>query len=812
MIKLENVNKYFNMGTPRQIHVIDNTSMVLPDKGIVTFLGPSGCGKTTLLNAIGGLDSVNAGRILINDKSITYGSTARIDDIRNASIGYIFQNFNLLDDKTVTENVAIALRMAGVEDEEVISERVRYCLERVGIYQFRNRRASALSGGQRQRVAIARAIVKNPEIIIADEPTGNLDSANTLEIMNLIKAISKDMLVVLVTHERRIAEFYSDYIAEIKDGKIVKAYDNDSSGYLDYQLENRIYLKDMPVQAKIHRKNFDVSMFSDQEENGGIKVVLRGNNLYIDTGGRYNIVDETGNIELIDEHYKPLDSGIYSGESFEREKYLPENFKAKYKSQYPLGRMLSSGWATVRSFKKIRKVLLLGFVCAAMFTFLALSNVMGIFDVQPKDYRTTNVHYLTVSNTAQTDDLIKLVESLDNVTYAYPGSTRISVELPLDDYYQTASASEHLNVSVAELAGVKRGQIIYGRYSTHEREVILDKMVADEFFRDGDGVAEGITEYEQLIDRRISIPEAGEYTICGICDTESPSLYVNKSQMMYILANAEAEVDDLLSLASSGKTTSLYKVLDKDLAPEDMTISEGAAPDGVGEVAVNEEFKELYKLGETIDASMTTGGLKVVGYYHEARSDNNLYVSSETIYREYVSNHKNFTVYSKKPETLLALLQEKGLTAAINDARDKNAYIMQMKDSLISSLIVAGIILLISLIEMFLMLRSSFLERIREIGILRAIGLKKGDVYRMFTGEILVITFITAIPGIALMYLLMTNAVKITDYLAGQYMITPLIAAASFAIVLVFNLIVGLIPVWKTMRKRPAEILARTDI
>ena len=120
--------------------------------------------------------------------------------------------------------------------------------------------------------------------------------------------------------------------------------------------------------------------------------------------------------------------------------------------------------------------------------------------------------------------------------------------------------------------------------------------------------------------------------------------------------------------------------------------------------------------------------------------------------------------------------------------------------------------MLISLIEMFLMLRSSFLSRIKEVGTLRAIGLKKKDIYRMFTGEILVITFLTAIPGIAIMYFALTQVVKITYYIEGLYIINPTIAAITFAVILVFNLLAGLIPVYVTMRKTPAQILARTDI
>ena len=180
--------------------------------GLVALLGPSGCGKTTLLNVIGGLDKVNSGKVFVNGQRITRRSSGRIDKIRNLSIGYIFQNYNLVENMTVFENVAVALRMAGVKDKKEIEEKVNYVLEKVGMYRYRNRYADMLSGGERQRVGIARAIVKNPAIVIADEPTGNLDSKNTLEVMNIIKSISQEKLVILVTHEESLAKFYASRI------------------------------------------------------------------------------------------------------------------------------------------------------------------------------------------------------------------------------------------------------------------------------------------------------------------------------------------------------------------------------------------------------------------------------------------------------------------------------------------------------------------------------------------------------------------------------------------------------------------------
>ena len=215
MVRIENVNKYFNRKKKNEIHVINNTSLELAEKGMIALLGPSGCGKTTLLNVIGGLDKVKRGNIYINGQKITGRRSGKIDEIRNLNIGYIFQNYNLIDHMTVHENVAMVLRMIGIKDKEEIQEKVDYALSLVGMYRYRKRYADMLSGGERQRVGIARAIVKNPSIIIADEPTGNLDSANTLEVMNIIKTISRKKLVILVTHEEKLAQFYASRIIRV---------------------------------------------------------------------------------------------------------------------------------------------------------------------------------------------------------------------------------------------------------------------------------------------------------------------------------------------------------------------------------------------------------------------------------------------------------------------------------------------------------------------------------------------------------------------------------------------------------------------
>ena len=816
MIKLDRVNKYFNKGKANQIHVIDNTSMTLPDKGIVCLLGPSGCGKTTLLNCIGGLDKVNSGKIWIDNQLITRFSTNKIDTIRNARIGYIFQNFNLLDDRTVFENVAIALRMVGIRDKSVINDRVRYCLEKVGIDQYRNKLAGSLSGGQRQRVAIARAIVKNPRIIIADEPTGNLDSANTLEIMNIIKTISKERLVILVTHERNIAEFYSDHVAEMKDGRIVKAYNNDSSRYLDYQLENKIYLQDMPVKSEFSKDDLRVRVYSDEERQADIKVVLRGNNLYIDTGGRLNVVDETANIEMIDGRYTAMDESYFEDNDFNYTAYLPAKYKAKYTSIYKLSNMLSTGWKRVKSFNKVRKFLMIGFVFAAMFAFLAVSNVLGIIDVKPVDYRTTNGNYLTISNPDKTDALMAVVEGLDSVSYVMPGETKISITLPMDDYLQTNYATEELNVSLALTEVLKPEELVAGAMPAEPHDVVIDKSIIDSFLRDGRGKAVGLDTPDEFIGRRLTVPNLDSYRIVGICNTESPTLFIDASQMIYILSNAN-EVSSDFALAAGGEDTEDLiksgKVKDIDLTENAIKIKKGRRPEGIYEAIISADHEEEIEIGKTLSVKIAGHKLTVVGFYtSDSAGEDTYYVHADTIRADYIGKQKNFSAYASNPQQLKSILDSENLPSKINDDRDRKAYIHQRKDQLSSAVIVAAIIMFISLIEMFLMLRSSFLSRIKEVGTLRAIGLKKKDIYRMFTGEILVITFLTAIPGIAIMYFVLTQVTKITYYLQGLYIVNPVVAAATLGVIVVFNLLAGLIPVYSTMRKTPAQILARTDI
>lgn len=219
MLKLKNISKSYTIGDFNQ-NALDNLSVEFKNKDFVAVLGPSGCGKTTLLNVIGGLDHADKGDLFINGKSTKDFNDSEWDMYRNNSIGFIFQSHNLITHLSVLQNVELGLSLSGVSKSERI-RRAKEVLVQVGLKDHIHKRPNQLSGGQSQRVAIARALANNPDIILADEPTGSLDSETSIQIMELIKEIAKEKLVILVTHDSELANKYASRLIRLKDGQII---------------------------------------------------------------------------------------------------------------------------------------------------------------------------------------------------------------------------------------------------------------------------------------------------------------------------------------------------------------------------------------------------------------------------------------------------------------------------------------------------------------------------------------------------------------------------------------------------------------
>lgn len=795
MIKLVNVYKYFNRGKKNEVKAIDNTSLDLPDKGIVTLLGPSGCGKTTLLNSIGGLSRINKGSIYIDGERITKRSVNKIDKIRSLKIGYIFQNFNLLDDETVFDNVSLVLKINGLKDKEEIKKRVNFCLESLGIYRYRNRYASMLSGGERQRVAIARAIVKDPEVIIADEPTGNLDSKNSIEVMNIIKSISRDRLVILVTHERELAKFYSDRIIEISDGKIVKDYENADNHELDYRLDNKIYLKDIENYSNKEVGSAKVEYYSDNNDKVSFKIVVKNDNIYIESDSLKKIeVINNSNIELVDAHYEKINKKVYEEFSFDFNKVKDNKFKEKYSSIYNVVTSTKKGFRKVLNYSFVKKLLLIGFFTSSLFIMYSVSSIMSTFKIDEKNFVSYNKDYVLLNKKNMSVNEFNNLNNVSNVEYVLPSNGNVQVNFKFNKFLQTSGILESMSGSLASYSKVDK--VINGVKTNGKKEIIIDKMVIDRFLSMGDAKNAGFNTYDNFINEYVYLQNDDMYKIVGISDTNSPSIYVNDSEFVNFIENS---LNDNLEDGSDKL---------KSYERSSITLTKGSLPVNDYEVIVNENMKDMYPLDKIIDKKVGDNKLKVVGYY-KSGSENDLLVSENTIKNRLILTSDKFVISSSDKDSTISELKTSKYNVVDTYKDSLSNYKRSIEESNRNKIIYSSVIVIISLIEIYLIVRSSFLSRVKEVGILRSIGVKRKDIYKMFMGEILSITLISSVPGLIVMgYILYTlSKISVLNIVINWYVVL-----ISLVIILVFNTLFGLLPVYKTIRKTPHEILSRNDV
>lgn len=811
MVKLENVNKFFNKRKQNEIHVIKNTSLNMESSGLVALLGPSGCGKTTLLNVIGGLDKVGSGQVFVNGQQITGRSAGKTDEIRNINIGYIFQNYNLVDNMTVFDNVAIALKMVGVKDEAEIKEKVNYVLEKVGMYRYRNRYAGMLSGGERQRVGIARAIVKDPAIVIADEPTGNLDSKNTLDVMNIIKAISVDKLVILVTHEEELAEFYASRIIRVRDGAVVSDEVNRNSDELDYRVENKIYLRDIKDHKRLKSGNYNIDFYNDSNSPVSMDIVVKNGNIYIRTrneNDRIEIVDEHSGMELVDDYYRSIAINDALDSSFEPEK-LRASGERKYRSIISPVAAIKNGFKSVMGYNTIKKVLLAGFLISAMFITYSVCNIFGVLNITDDEFVGADKSYISVVSKNVSVDKYLEYEQDENFKYVMPGDSMIVLTMKFDEYFQTMGSYASIEGSLSDAGKLTAADAVYGRLPEAQTEIVIDKMILDKVIDEQMTTSAGYGSAAKFVGGKIQIENLPELTIVGVTDLESPCIYADQSMFINILANTGSSGTQ--SWQSEEDRTASLDVIDYELKTGEVTLEGGAWPTGDYEVLVNEKNKENMKLGKTISKTVNDTPLKVVGYYSDKRDSDYMLVSNNTVKYALIKSKSNITISPKDKETAINELQAADVNVRDTYEESRQQYRNQMWDSILSALVMAGVILLISFVEIFLIIRASFLSRVKEIGVYRAIGVKKSDIYRMFVGEILAITTIAGLPGFLLMAYVAYKLAGMV-YFADMFLVNPVILLICLVLIYGLNLLFGLLPVFRTIRKTPAAILSRADV
>ena len=367
MLEIRNLTKVYRSKTGEEVRALDNVSVSFPEQGMVFILGKSGSGKSTLLNIMGGLDSYDSGEFIIKGKSSADFVGSDFDAYRNTFIGFIFQEYNILDDFTVGANIGLALELQG---KKATDEAISAILEKVGMLEYAKRKPNELSGGQKQRVAIARALVKDPQIIMADEPTGALDSNTGKQIFDALKALSREKLVLVVSHDRDFAERYADRIIELADGKIIEdvtKHEHHAEKVSDGM--HRINDHILRIEKGYRLTARDLEMINAYLENAGGDVLLSGD-------GRIN--DELRSAAGIGQDGS---TAVFEGTVPERDVRVKKYEKgdAKFiRSRLPMKNAVKMGASGLKH-KKFRLVMtiLLSFISFAMF---GLSSSMAAYD------------------------------------------------------------------------------------------------------------------------------------------------------------------------------------------------------------------------------------------------------------------------------------------------------------------------------------------------------------------------------------------------------------------------------------------------
>ena len=365
MLEALHLTKIYKTKGGADVKALDDVSIQFPEKGMVFLLGKSGSGKSTLLNVCGGLDAPTSGEIIVKGRSSQRFTQSDFDSYRNTYVGFIFQEYNILHEFTVEDNIALALELQGKpKDKKVIAK----LLEQVDLIGYAKRKPNTLSGGQKQRIAIARALVKSPEIIMADEPTGALDSATGKQVFDTLKKLSKEKLVIVVSHDRDFAEMYGDRIIELKDGKVISDVtktqeqqqvltENISIVGDTLCVKNGAELSDADfeeIKAFLSKTDKDVIIASGERDVKTFKDVS-----HIKDNGEKEVFKNSDEIPMEKKEYTPQDSRFI-------------------RSKLPLKHALKIGVSGMKT-KPIRLVFTI-LLCTIAFTFFGLLSTMTFYD------------------------------------------------------------------------------------------------------------------------------------------------------------------------------------------------------------------------------------------------------------------------------------------------------------------------------------------------------------------------------------------------------------------------------------------------
>lgn len=534
MIELKNIEKKYKNGKSSFL-ALENINLLIEDKGLVIILGKSGSGKSTLLNILGGLDNQTNGELIIDNKSTTNFKDNDYDDYRNNYVSFVFQEFHLINEITVNENVEIPLKL---RNENNRSSKIDAALSLVNLNNIGHKKCNELSGGQRQRVAIARALVKDPKILLADEPTGALDSFTSKEIFEILKKISKKKIVIVVTHNEELAYSYADRIIKLKDGKIEQDITKSSSVNIKQIASNII---EVDCDYQLTKK--DLQKITNEGSYLGVSTNLHDLTLAYDEILDYKKEnkDEFKKTEKIEKNNNKFDNSKSHLSFKDANKMAKENLKNNRKKYNFL----------VGIFTVFNTILILSLI----FSFLSIHSFVSKQTNSKNSLNIIEVSHLVTKT--KTSEILTLSNILDNDNYAYVNDYKLT------PYYGTDVADLEfvsLNFSgiieLNDVSNLNLELIVGNKRFSNMYEIIISDYMAYNFSKYGVlAMTNNNLEIfypsnnKDLINKEIRIKETSKnYKIIGIYKTNFTNLLSkhNKGDKE-IYSNINSNIDFLYS-------------------------------------------------------------------------------------------------------------------------------------------------------------------------------------------------------------------------------------------------------------------------
>ena len=766
MLKLKNICKSYKTGDFFQ-QVLKDVDLEFRKNEFVSILGPSGSGKTTLLNIIGGLDRYDKGDLIINGKSTKKFKDKDWDAYRNNCIGFVFQSYNLISHISILANVELSMTLSGVSHKER-KEKALEALEKVGLKEHANKKPNQLSGGQMQRVAIARAIVNDPDIILADEPTGALDSKTSKQIMDLIKELSKDKLVIMVTHNAELAKEYSTRIVEFRDGNLL----NDSNPITSEKEKN----------DKFNIKKTSMSFFTALNLSFNNITTKKGRTLLTAFASSIGIIG----IALILSLSNGFDIQI---DIFEKETL----------SSLPI--MISKTNMEMDE--------------DTMLAMTGENDELESYTDKEEVYPLEPIKETITHKNIFTEEYINYIENINPKLVSgisYYRATALNILNYSNDKYNivdtTNFSSLPVNIDPDGVSIIESNyDIIYGSMPDEYNEIILlvdSKNRLDSKLLESLGydITKETISFEDLVNKEVKLILNNDYY------KNLGNYYTFNQDYVSMYNSSDAITLKIVGIMRGKDTNKLNTTTSGILYTNDL----------LNYVIEKNNESDIVKTQKKVNYNVLTGEVFTNDEVGVDAKDNTLgYLGADTY-------PMMINIYPKDFDTKEEIISYLDKYNEHQDEEHKIVYtdladtISSLSSDIMNAITVvliafSAISLVVSSIMIGIITYISVLERTKEIGILRAIGARRKDITRVFNAETFIIGLCSGLIGIIITYILLipTNIIleNITD-LTNVARLNPIHAIILIIISLVLTLIGGFIPATIASKKDPV-IALRTE-